>query len=73
MPEVKYQKNGEEILNKIDGYMHKDKKCCQKVANAAGGKVIRINPKDKVGENSIGQEISYKDVYRYCPLCSYDF
>ena len=53
--------------------MHKDKKCCQKVANAAGGKVIRINPKDKVGENSIGQEISYKDVYRYCPLCSYDF
>lgn len=130
MPEVKYQENGEESLNKveedaksagsnqqknafasivsiliclglaayfifpsftseryyvakmspysastfvIDGYMHKDKKCCQNVANAAGAKVIRINPKDKVGENSIGQEISYKDVYRYCPLCSYDF
>ena len=54
---------------KVDGYMHKDKSCCQNIANAFGADVIRVKPKDKAGTNEYGQTISYEDAFNYCPLC----
>lgn len=52
-------------------YMHKDKNCCQKLADSFGGSVMCINPKDKASENLYGQALTYEDIFRYCPLCCY--
>ncbi len=54
---------------KVDGYMHKSKSCCQKVADAFGAEVIRIKPNKKAGTNNLGQEVQYSDCFYYCPLC----
>lgn len=54
---------------KVDGYMHKDKSCCQNVANAFGAEVIHVKPKSEAGTNEYGQSVSYKDAFYYCPLC----
>lgn len=54
---------------KIDGYMHKSKSCCQKVANAFGAEVIKVKPDQSAGTNSYGQTVKYKDCFYYCPLC----
>ena len=54
---------------KVDGYMHRSKSCCQKVADAFGAEVIRIKPNKKAGINSYGQEVKYRDCFSLCPLC----
>lgn len=54
---------------KVDGYLHKSKSCCQKVANAFGAEVVRVNSNKSAGTNSYGQTIKYKDCFNYCPLC----
>ncbi len=54
---------------KIDGYMHRSKSCCQKVADAFGAEVIRVKPNEKAGTNSYGQVVKYNDCFTYCPLC----
>lgn len=52
-------------------YIHKDKNCCQKLADSFGGSVMRINPKSKASENLYGQDLTYEDIFSYCPLCGY--
>lgn len=54
---------------KVDGYMHKDKSCCQKVANKFGAEVIRVKPNNEAGVNEYGQSVSYEAAFYYCPLC----
>lgn len=54
---------------KVDGYLHKSKSCCQKVANAFDAEVIRVKPNQSAGTNCYGQTIKYKDCFSYCPLC----
>lgn len=54
---------------KVDGYMHKSKTCCQKVANTFDAEVIHVNPNQSAGTNSYGQTLKYKDCFYYCPLC----
>lgn len=54
---------------KVDGYLHKSKSCCQKVANAFDAEVIRVKPHQSAGTNSYGQTVKYKDCFSYCPLC----
>ena len=53
----------------VDGYMHKSKSCCQKVADAFNADVIRVKPNQSAGKNSYGQTVKYKDCFSYCPLC----
>lgn len=53
----------------VDGYMHKNKSCCQKVADAFNAEVIRVKPNQSAGTNSYGQTVRYKDCFYYCPLC----
>ena len=55
---------------KVDGYMHKSKSCCQKVANKFGAEVIRVKPNKSAGTNSYSQTVRYKDCFSYCPLCN---
>lgn len=52
-------------------YIHKDKNCCQKLADSFGGSVMRIDPKSKASENLYGQDLTYEDIFSYCPLCGY--
>ena len=54
---------------KVDGYMHKDRSCCKKVADYFGAEVIRVKPSEKAGTNSYGQTVQYEDCFYYCPLC----
>lgn len=54
---------------KVDGYMHKSKSCCEKVATHFGATVIEIKAGDEAGKNEYGQSIKYKDAFNYCPLC----
>lgn len=53
----------------VDGYMHKSRSCCKKVADAFGAEVISVKPDQKAGTNSYGQTVHYKDCFYYCPLC----
>ncbi|MCI9605269.1 MAG: hypothetical protein HFF03_01175 [Oscillospiraceae bacterium] len=64
----------------IDGYIHKDKECCQSVVtywNSAGGaagsdlaaEVVKISPDSTAYKNYKGQSVSYKVALSYCPLC----
>ncbi len=53
----------------VDGYMHKSRSCCQKVADTFGAEVIRIKPNQTAGTNSFGQAVQYNDRFYYCPLC----
>ena len=55
---------------KVDGYMHKSKSCCQKVADAFGATVIKVKPHNKAGTNEYGQTVKYEDAFYYCPLCN---
>ena len=54
---------------KVDGYIHKSKSCCQKVADTFDAEVIRVKPNQSAGTNSYGQTVKYKDCFYYCPLC----
>lgn len=56
---------------KIDGYMHKDKSCCQKVADFFGAEVIKVKPSQEAGKNTYGQTLTYDDCFYYCSLCCY--
>ena len=63
----------------IDGYIHKDKECCQNVVNywnSSGGdggelnaQVVKINPDSTAYKNYMGQSVSYEVALNYCPLC----
>lgn len=53
----------------VDGYMHKSKSCCQKIANTFNAEVISVKPNQSAGENSYGQTVKYEDCFYYCPLC----
>ena len=55
---------------KVDGYMHKSKSCCEKVAEYFDADVIKVKPSDKAGTNSFGQTVKYEDAFYYCPLCN---
>lgn len=56
---------------KVDGYMHKSRSCCKKVADANGAEVIRVKPDQSARTNSYGQTIRYENCFNYCPLCCY--
>lgn len=58
---------------KVDGYMHKSKSCCQKVADYLDSEttIIRVKPEGKAATNRYGQTLRYKDCFSYCPLCCY--
>lgn len=63
----------------IDGYIHKDKKCCQSVVNYWNSsltngsdleaELVKINPDSTAYKNRMGQAVSYEVVLSYCPLC----
>lgn len=63
----------------IDGYIHKDKKCCQSVVNywnsslTSGSdleaELVKINPDSTAYKNRMGQAVSYEVALSYCPLC----
>ncbi len=55
----------------VDGYLHKSKSCCQKVADAFGATVVSVGAKAKAGTNSYGQTVTYDAAFLYCPLCCY--
>lgn len=63
----------------IDGYIHKDKECCQSVVNywnsslTSGSdleaELVKINPDSTAYKNRMGQAVSYEVALSYCPLC----
>lgn len=63
----------------IDGYIHKDKKCCQSVVDywnsslTSGSELeaelVKINPDSTAYKNRMGQAVSYEVALSYCPLC----
>lgn len=54
----------------VDGYLHKDRECCQKVADYFDAEVIAVRTKDKAGTNEIGQTNTYEQAFSFCPLCN---
>lgn len=63
----------------IDGYIHKDKECCQSVVSywnsleSSGvdltAEVVKISPDSTAYRNRMGQSVSYEVALSYCPLC----
>lgn len=53
----------------VDGYIHKSKSCCQKVANKFGAEVIEIKLKDVAGYTEYGQAVTYEKAFLRCPYC----
>lgn len=57
---------------KVDGYLHRDKSCCQKVADLFDAEVISVRTKENAGTNEFGQTVTYSKAFSPCPLCYYD-
>ena len=53
----------------VDGYIHKSKSCCQKVADKFDAEVIEIKLKDVAGYTEYGQAVTYEKAFKRCPYC----
>ena len=53
----------------VDGYIHKSKTCCKKVADKFGAEVIEVDLKDVAGYTEYGQAVTYEKAFKRCPYC----